>query len=259
MQTLDGLAQLQATVEKELAKVQRWGQFQDSSGSRPQTTLGHTASLQLVAVALVLAEQRWNPMPFDAGFVHQMVALHDMGEVVRADAGRDVLAPDKTWEKDWREVQAFKQLCLTLPEIQRTPLLFRYLGQFALQPNALGGNESELLALLATEKRLECLLFQVIEKLDYLLYALYEFRTRGNLRILVHVLRAYHVQLLKLTERLPGFAKELYTTQVVTWADGLLEQFANTEERDVPDRKGEGVRKAQRELSFDSTGTGEDH
>lgn len=260
MQALSGLAHLQAAVEQGLDKVQRWGQFQESSHSRSQTTLGHTTSLQLVAIALVLAEQRWNSKSFDAGFVHQMVAVHDMGEVVRADVGRDVLVPDKTWEKDWREVQAFKQLCLTLPETQRTALLFRYLGQFALQPSALGGNESELLALLAAEKRLECLLFQVIEKLDYLLYALYELRTRGNLRIVVHVLRHNHTQLKALAGQLPGFAKELYTPEVVAWAEDLLQQFQGvTDEQEIPDRKGASLRKAQRDLPLDLTGTGNNH
>lgn len=260
MQTLSGLAHLQAVVEQGLGKVQRWGQFQESSHSRSQTTLGHTTSLQLVAIALVLAEQRWNPKPFDAGFVHQMVAVHDMGEVVRADVGHDVLVPDKTWEKDWREVQAFKRLCLTLPETQRTALLFRYLGQFALQPNALGGNEAELLALLAAEKRLEYMLFQAIEWLDYLLYALYELRTRGNLRIVVLVLKNHHTRLKALAQQLPGLAKEFYTPEVVAWAEDLLQQFQGvTDEQEIPDRKGAGLRKAQRDLPLDLTGTGNDH
>lgn len=255
MQKLRVLAQLQATIERELGKVQRWSQFQKQSGSRPQTTLGHTASIQVVATLVILAEQRWNPKPFDAAFVHQMLALHDLGEIVRADLGQDVLDPDKTADSDCREVEAFKRSILSLPETHRIELLYRVLGQFALKPHALAGREPDLLALLAAEKRLECLLFHAIEYLDYFLYAHLEYYTRGNLRIMVHVLKNHHTRLKALAEQLPGFAQEFYTPKVVAWAEDLLKQYEGVAEPEIPDRKEDAVRKAQLALAFDKTGT----
>ncbi|MFH2232080.1 MAG: HD domain-containing protein [Patescibacteria group bacterium] len=236
MQTLYALSLLQAKLEADLNKVQRWSQFQASSNSRPQTTLDHTATVQLVATLVVQAERRHNPEPFDAAYVHQMCAVHDLGEVVYSNVGCDVVLTNKTEQTDVNEVSAVRKLLHSLTDTHQEELLERFMGQFALRKNSLSSEEKAALEKLADEKRLECMLFEAIEHLDYLLYAYREYLTRGNLRIVVKVLRDSHPWLKELAEQLPGFGREIYTPALIAWADDLCEQTKGLELEDIPDR-----------------------
>ncbi|MBU1032455.1 hypothetical protein KJ937_00800 [Patescibacteria group bacterium] len=253
MDTLRALAILQPQVEKGLDKVQRWTNFQKSSGSRSQTTLAHSVSIQLAAIAVITAEQRHNPEPFDAGFVHQALALHDLGELCRAEIGFDVVHLQKTTGSDLKEVETARNLFLSLPSPLRDQCMFLFLSQFASKEKMLDGQEKDMMDQLRAEKSLECLIFNAIERVDYILYAYSEYLLHGNVRIMIHVLRNQHAKLKALAEQLPGFAKEIYKPDMIAWADKLLAEYEDVEENEIPNRKEGAMRKAQTDLPFNQT------
>lgn len=234
MKILEGLTPLMARIEAGLDKVQRWTNFQQSSGSRAQTTLAHTASIQFVAIAVIEAERTHNPEPFDAAFVHQALALHDLGEVAFAADGHDVLYDNKNDQSDQRELQAVSDMIRSFPDWLREVWLTRYLAQYASKPGGFDAETQVCLTALAKDRRLECRLFAAVENLDYLLYAYHEYRRAGNLRILVHTLHRSHTKLKALAAELPGFG-HLYTEEIIAWAEGILMENEGLEEASIVD------------------------
>jgi len=238
METLVSLSHLQATMEHDLARVKRWNQFQESNDARPQTTLAHTASIMLAAIVVVNAEQRHNPRPFNAGWIYETVALHDLGEMCRADDGCDVLFPNKSTQTDKDEIVFFDKTASPLPIPIRELFRSRYLTQFFTHADLLSEEQKELVLRGTSHEEVEFLflIFDAIEKYDYLLFAYNEFRTKGNECILVSMLRTNYSRLIELACTLPGFGQEVINPDVSSFASHLLAKWDGVEINQIPDR-----------------------
>ncbi|MCR4278368.1 MAG: hypothetical protein NUV81_00485 [bacterium] len=238
MDLLVSLSSLQAEMEHDLTKVKRWNQFQESSNARPQTTLAHTASIMLPAIAIVRAEQRHNPTRFDAGIVYEIVALHDLGEMCRSEDGKDVLLSDKSAFTDMDEVASFVESTGTLPIPVRNLFRARFLTQFLAGKDVLTDEQSQFVRCNANQDELALiqLIFDAIEKFDYLLFAYHEFRTQGNSRILVSMLRKSYTRLHKLAVALPGFGREIFNSDIDAFAKSVLAKWETIDLENIPDR-----------------------
>ncbi len=235
MNLLIELCSLLPVVERDLEKVRRWTNYQTSSGSRSQTTLAHTASIQLVAQVVLEAERRHGIHEIDAAMVLGALAVHDIGEVVCAEIGHDVVYDQKTAASDAEELVAFNKLIETFPAHLRDMFLDHFLLQFVDKNTNFDEKSRERIERLSTENRTEAAIFEAVERMDYLLYALHEYNTKGNLRILVHTLRRSHEKLRALSEILPGFAT-IYDSEVTLWAERHLENYKGVTEEMIPDR-----------------------
>jgi hypothetical protein len=69
---------------------------------------------------------------------------------------------------------------------------------------------------------METLAFEGIERWDYILYALEQYRERGNEKILVQTLRHQIKPLNVLARELPGFGDVIWTTDILSWAHQFL-------------------------------------
>ena len=229
------LATLQAHIERDLKKIGRWVPFQKSSNARPQTTLCHTVTIQLAGMAVIQAEQRHNPTPFNAALIYEMLALHDFGEMVRANEGFDIALPDKSVQSDRDEIDYFTKMTSDLPPLFKNLVRARFFAQFK-EKSLL--TESELNCVMSHGEKLELELniFKAVEHFDYFLFAYNEYASQGNKRIIWRVFNDSLPRFKELAAILPGFRKEIITPEILTWGDEVLERWKGCSEEQVPNR-----------------------
>lgn len=231
MKSLEDLAAKNAQYEHDLGRVRRWSNFQ----GRPQTTLAHTATIPLVAMAVIAAVRNHDEeIPFNEELVLGALLLHDLGETVKAEEGKDTVYLNKNDSQDALELEAFKGHLESYPEYAREKLLTQYLLQHVRKREAFQGADRAILERLAALNRNEALLFELVERFDYMLYAFHELKERGNMRIMVHTLRNQHARLYELSREFKGFAREYYTSGFCHWAEDLLRRHKDDKEEDVP-------------------------
>ncbi|MEO5928153.1 MAG: hypothetical protein ABIO72_05515 [Patescibacteria group bacterium] len=233
MDRLATLAALSATIERDLGKVRRWKNFQ----GREQTTLAHTATVQIIGMAVMSAERKHGKkVPFDEAFVMRALTVHDLGETIYAPQGQDTLYADKSHDKDLAELDQFIAYIMPFPEYMRDEWLTAYLLQHVSKRDKFSAQHRARLDELAAFHANEVALFELIERIDYVLYAYHECRTNGNMRIMVHVLRNQHARIFELTRTFKGVAAEIYTVNFRMWADTLLRKHDGKQEEEIPDR-----------------------
>lgn len=153
---------------------------------RPQNDLQHSFALSVLC-GMVLAEIDGE---LDRSLLLTACPIHDQGE---AELGRDIGLPDKGINHDLAEWKAFEQRCMRAPGWRRMQDAF--LLQFArlyARPGWNGPYFPEIaqntLDRLARTHRIEALIFEFLERLDYMLYALDAYVTFRNPTILCAVL-----------------------------------------------------------------------
>ncbi len=198
--------------QQSLRKVIRWGKYV-KRGSRRQDTLQHSYSFALFALCL-FPRLRMH-VSFDEHLVLKAILLHDIGE---GEVKGDTLYVDKNHEGDIAECAAFlNRFGDSFGREGREAFLL----QFAPKAARMAHYEEEL-KILFERRSIESLVFEAVERFDYLLYALEQWVERRQVKILVQVLRNQAQHFNRLSLELPGFRKELWTLELEEWSHDLL-------------------------------------
>lgn len=238
LQNLMAIARVIAKTEEPLSRVQRWTNFainrsehikepvpHPDGQTRFQNVMAHTATVHFSAMEIIRIALKHGAQ-IDVGFLHQALVLHDIGEIRHAGKG-DVLSPHKKISDDYDELQTFMEHVADLSPELRMYYRERFLLQFARKPTTFDAFDPSIRAELEQIERkypLESRMFRVIEVLDYLFYALYEWQEKGHERIMVHCLRdsGYHKQFCDWAVEIPGFGAEIYTPAVIAFFDAFI-------------------------------------
>lgn len=209
-----------------LPKVTRWSKYVKDDdpygGGRVQDTLQHSYSLSLLGEILLLTLKKHNHT-YDHHLFLTACLLHDHGE---GELERDILYVDKSSDEDLNEYKAFQKRFGTLDKDIYEPLEQAFLLQFAqLEDNEAAKFPEEAkkqMEYLKQNKHLEILAFEALERWDYVLYALEQYKDRQNERILVRVLRNQAPHLDRLADELPGFKEEIWNEKIRHWAEDFM-------------------------------------
>ncbi len=198
-----------------LQAVPRWSKYNKPDdphgGVRSQNSLQHSYSIVLLG-RVVMQALRTKRVDIDGELLLTALHLHDHGE---GELGQDTLYIDKTSDQDAREYLAFVKRFKMLPHAIFAPLEIAFLLQFAVKnPDAFPDHARTVMSAIVAAHPTETLLFDFIERLDYVLYAIEQFRDRNNARILVQVLRHQLPKLAELTEQFPVLRETLWTSDV---------------------------------------------
>ncbi len=211
------IARLWSQSQLMLPNVVRWGGFYGRGKCRRQDDLEHSHSVQL-AGSFIIGKLKKH-LVFDSDLLRDALLLHEMGEAILQ---RDVLANIKNGDPyhDAREYAAFLESIESIRTLDSC--LYDYyqkafLLQFCLGNGTLKGFPEPAYALmrqLASECRIEALLFKAIERWDYVLFAYEQAVQRQSLLLLVGVLHDEMTPLNQLALELPPFGREIWTPEV---------------------------------------------
>lgn len=205
-----------------LPGVLRWSKYVErAEGARRQDSLQHSFSLTLLAKILI---ERLRPhVTLDSELLLTAALVHDMGE---GEIGQDTLYIDKSVERDLREYQAFVSRFTQLPNAELEAFCRAFLLQFALKsPKGFPPAACAIMDELARTRRTEALAFEALERWDYVLYALEQYRERENAMILVQTLRHQIPHLRALAIELPGFGTAIFNEGVYDWCLRFLKEY----------------------------------
>jgi 5'-deoxynucleotidase YfbR-like HD superfamily hydrolase len=205
----------------QLPQVVRWSKDvadTKNGGARRQDTLAHSYSLTLLG--LILLDTLKDHVSLDTHLTTTSLLVHDHGE---GELARDILYDQKTEQGDLDEYLAFKKrfeaLGSAYPFFERA-----FLVQFARKaPPSFPTDAQTVMKDLVETKFHECLFFDVVERFDYLLYALEQYVDRNNAHILARVLTRQMPHLHRLAEELPGF-DTIWTPDI----ESMLQTFKDT-------------------------------
>ena len=212
---LDSLEQILLT-STEMDKSIRWEKYMEKGEAREENSLQHSYKASLLAIMVLDNEREYSSEPFDPYVVLRAVILHDLGEIAEGDT----VYIDKTEEGEKSEYDFFRNLIIKLPEYLRQQLVEAYDLQ-----NARKQGFSDIADKLRKTHLIEAKLFDVIERLGYVIFAYREYRREGRTKILVQVLRHQQPSLKKLAQEFPGFRKTFYTTETEKAFDDFLEKY----------------------------------
>jgi len=204
------------STQQSLPMVPRWKKYlEQGPGVRAQNTLQHSHALTLIGT---IAIQRMGlDGEVDAGFLLGALAIHDVGE---GELGYDTLYIDKDASQDLKEYLAFEHRYESVPEFAHLQELF--LLQFALKnPVNFPDDARSVMMKLAEHYRLEALVFEALERWDYLLFALEQYVDRENELVLTQVLRHQVPHFERLLVELPSL-DQLWTPELAAFAQRFL-------------------------------------
>jgi len=206
-----------------LPEVERWSvhasQGSDHGGIRKQNSLQHSYSITLLGSMLIRSSREYIA-GLDEILLLNSLLVHDHGE---GELGRDIVAINKNENADLEEYNAFCSRFKQLPKYLFNFYHEAFLLQFALaKPNSFPPKARSVMAYLKKFKKMECLLFEFIERWDYLVYALEQYSIRGNERILVNVLRPQSKRFNQLAKEIPGARELVWTKEAENWANNFL-------------------------------------
>ncbi len=215
-----------------LPEVVRWKKYIDKDeGTRPQNTLQHSHSIVLLG-SIVLEKLR-PYVDIDGRFVLTALNVHDIGE---GEVGMDTLYFDKNVSADLQEYVGFRKLYEILGQPVFDYLNKAFLLQFALKnPPEFPEDARKVMDVLSKENKLECLIFEALERFDYILYAMEQYLEKGNRKIAVQTLRNQIPHLDRLSGEIPGFRETVWTNEISEWCKNFIEF-----NKDIPiEQKGE--------------------
>jgi hypothetical protein len=194
-----------------LPTVQRWSKYVGKEqGVRAQDSLKHSYSLTVLG--LIFLERMKHYQPLDGEMLLSALLLHDHGE---GEIGRDTLYVDKTAEGDLAEYQAFRKRFESLDQAEFDSFHRAFLLQFAAKdPPGFPDDAKKVMAALRIGRLPEVLAFEALERWDYVLYALEQYIERGNVKILVQVLRNQAYKLDRLCSDLYGLRQTVWTFDI---------------------------------------------
>ncbi|MFZ1720722.1 MAG: hypothetical protein WAU28_05285 [Candidatus Moraniibacteriota bacterium] len=151
-------------------------------------------------------------MVLDESLLLTALLIHDHGE---GEIKKDTLYIDKTVEGDVNEYIAFQKRYSSLDAGLYRDFERAFLLQFSLKNStAFPESARSIMNNLAVQNRNECLVFDIIERLDYILYAFEQYVDRGNVKILVQTLRHQMSHLDRLSVDVTGFGEVIWTQDV---------------------------------------------
>lgn len=181
---------------------------------RKQNCLQHSYSVCISTIILTSILKRY--MDLDSELILTCFVVHDHGE---GETKKDTMYINKTVTRDVQEYLAFEKRFKNLSEDVFKPLQKAFLLQFCLEPSDSFPEEAQkVMQELAKDNYNEALVFELIERWDYILYALEQYNKFQNEKILVHVLRSHMSRLSEIADIFPGFKKEI-------WKDEVVEKF----------------------------------
>ncbi|HWB33911.1 MAG TPA: hypothetical protein VG753_01125 [Candidatus Paceibacterota bacterium] len=203
-----------------LPKVVRWSKYR-KRGTRRQDTLQHTLSIMVLADCVLSDINQY--VAFNKEFVSLALRYHDFGEGETAQG--DTLYIDKTVAGDIAEVDAFAaRFGIVLGE----EVMEAFLLQFAKNAEKMGKYRQQLRRI-KKEHKIECLVFDALERFDYFLYAYEQYveHKKGTIgtKILVQVLRHNVPHFKRLARELRGFKEVLWTPELAQWCEMFLERY----------------------------------
>lgn len=224
-----------------LPEVIRWKKYLKQSGwrrffawapaIRKQNSLQHSHSITILG-ALIVAQLEMQ-YEIDFGLLMTALTIHDVGE---GELGMDTLYIDKKDELDLEEYLAFMNCYKNNSPREIEYLQRAFLLQFALKnPEIFPEDARRIMTELATNNQKEALLFDIIERWDYFLFATEQYLERKNERILIQTLRHQKPHLDRLAKEIPGFGSYI-------WVEELSESIAkilNKAEGKWIEKKGE--------------------
>ena len=201
------------TVQKELAKVERWGSYRVRNPKlRKQSTLQHQFSICLVIMPILFKLKEYYFI-LDTELLKDAFLLHDIPEgLLRMK--KDVQSNAKKDHHDFSEYMAFENHFSHLEKKVYNHLLRIYLLQFAHKSNeALALFPQEALEIIIDLRRrnpIEVALFPALEHWEYLFYAYECYLDKKDDVIFVNVLRSQVPRLQKHAEDIRGFRDVLF-------------------------------------------------
>lgn len=198
-----------------LPKVVRWSKYV-KRGTRRQDTLQHTFS-GLLFVTWLIPRLRKH-VRFKEYLVLHAFALHDVGE---GEIGADTLYVDKTAAGDEAEATAFLS---RYQDVLGSEAVTAYLLQFARKAEQMPMYKARLNEI-ACAFPTEALIFEAVERFDYLLYAFEQYLTRRKTKILVRILRNHWSRLEELADCIPGLRDVLWMDEIASWRAAFLARY----------------------------------
>ncbi|MDO8583831.1 MAG: hypothetical protein Q7R83_01490 [bacterium] len=220
----DSMINVWRSGQERLATVRCWSAFDcdKNGGIRPQDLLQHSYSLAVLG-RMVISLLRPHAT-LDESLLMTALLLHDHG---KAEIGFDPPAPSKSDWSQLREYYGFISRFSHLP----APVFHELERAFLLQCATLSlehfpEDARNVVEQLKIEHPLEVLAFEAIERWDFVLYALEQYRERQNEMILSRVLRNHESRLDELAASLPGFGTVIWTPEIQAWKADFLKQPA---------------------------------
>jgi hypothetical protein len=200
-----------------LESVERWSAYVRNGAARAENDLQHT--LETVLLALVVLEALESEPPafqYDRYDVLACAAVHDLGEIVAGDT----LYRQKTRQTEEHERSVMQTHLSRLPGHIAVSILDYYEVQYGRSPrdNFRKGGPRDA-------RRGSQLVFELIERTGYLLYAIGEFeRSESNIRLLVQVARNQYEPLLALLELIPA-GRRIFPDDILHGLAQVLEEY----------------------------------
>jgi 5'-deoxynucleotidase YfbR-like HD superfamily hydrolase len=194
-----------------LSLVPRWSKYVGKEqGVRPQDSLKHSYSLTILGMIFMERIRRYQPL--DEAFLLSALLLHDHGE---GEIGRDTLYVDKNAEGDLAEYLAFRKRYSALGAAEFASFDRAFLLQFAVKdPPGFPEDAKRVMASLRIGRLPEALVFDALERWDYVMYALEQYFERGHAKILAQVLRNQIAKLEVLCIQLHGLRDVIWTDEI---------------------------------------------
>lgn len=193
-----------------LPGVIRWSKYSNTEkdgGARVQNSLQHSYSLTILG--RVITHKLKPYVSIDESLLMTALLVHDHGE---GEIQKDTLYIDKTVKGDVDEYIAFQKRYGSLGVDLYAEFERAFLLQFALKDSsAFPVSARDIMKDISSQNRNECLMFDGVERIDYLLYAVEQYMDRSNEKILVQTLRHQVSHLDRLAGELTGFGEAIWT------------------------------------------------
>jgi len=188
--------------------------FLRSAPVREQNCLQHTDSLSWLT-NLVIGMIKESAPYLDYNLLAAVPALHDEGE---DELKRDIAFIKKNNGHDLAEYKAFRSRYAGLEKASNsafTHIHQAFLLQFCLEiPENFPKDARLIMSELAEKKQIEARLFNALEHIDYILFALEQYLTRGHAEILFKITNKSLPVVTDHAQHIPALEKHLWTKQV---------------------------------------------
>ncbi|MBI4268492.1 hypothetical protein HY627_01500 [Candidatus Uhrbacteria bacterium] len=202
-----------------LPQVRRWGENTDAKGrGRRQDVLQHTVSVSVLGRIFkgLLEPHLIGKATVSWLLIFDALLFHDHGEEVYISRGYDENSEERTIvDGELLEDAAFARRCGQLPTELARSFVYSSRLQFAPRGKNFDGDiPADLFEDQSAHRSAhwqEALIFEAIERYDYLLYA---FEHRHDTEIAVAIIRRHLERLSYLADRIPGMREELWTREL---------------------------------------------
>lgn len=208
--------------QTKLPEVVRWKKYRKKGERRKvrrQNSLQHSYSITILG-SIVCHVLRPHVL-LKESFLKDAWMIHDHGE---GEICSDTHYIDKSDERDLKEYEAFVKCYSVLFSKELFEDFHKaFLLQFALKNPPNFPEEARLIMMeLTTMNAMECRVFEVVERLDYVFYAMEQYIKRNNAKILVQVMRNQMDHLNRLAKDLPGFGETIWHESARVWFQDFL-------------------------------------